>query len=63
MFGIEVYQLYPQVGPLWRRDPDSGKRELFESYEAAAERAQALMEEDALRGFFFKAARYEEDQV
>lgn len=62
MYGIEVWQLWPQAGPFWRRDPETGEREIFESYEAAARRSNELMYREDLTGFCFRAVEYREDQ-
>lgn len=60
MYGIEVWQLWPQAGPFWRRDPETGEREIFEDYEAAAQRADELVARDDLTGFSFRAVVYKE---
>lgn len=58
LFGIEVWQLYPQEGPFWRRDPKTGEVELFERYEDAVCRADSLYQESGLINFSFRAVEY-----
>lgn len=58
MYGIEVWQLYPQAGPFWRRDPETGEVELFEDYAEAVRRSDALHLDPELTGFSFRAVKY-----
>lgn len=62
MFGIEVYQLWPQDGPFWWRDDETGEPELYESREEAVRASDLLMYREDLTGYSFRAVRYEEGQ-
>lgn len=59
-YGIEVYQLWPQSGPFWYMDPATGELELFERYEDAVRRSDALFLRDDLTNFSFRAVEYRE---
>lgn len=57
MYGIEMYQLWPQEGPFWYRNPE-GEPELFERYEDAVCCSDALHLDPELTGFSFRAVKY-----
>ena len=62
MYGVEIYQLYPQYGPCWLRDEVTGDPRRWESLEEAAAVAAARNAREELRGFWCRAVEYREDQ-
>lgn len=58
MYGIEVWQLFPQVGPFWWRDQVSGELEIFADYDDAYIRKNELYQDSDLRNFSFRVVEY-----
>lgn len=56
MYGVEVYQLFPQDGPFWWLDDLTGEVVRFDDYDSALALAAELLSRDDLTGFSFRVA-------
>ena len=62
LYGIEVYQLWPQAGPFWLRDAETGERQLFDNYGDAVRASDWMYSQPEFNNFSFRAVEYKEDQ-